>query len=1084
MPSALAVFTCRPNSHPFQERHVYLDEPVKIGRSVARCRPAQNNATFDCKVLSRNHALVWFDHKTGKGHRLLVIEGVPFQLPLFTDRISAMELPAVPYEYNGAATVTGLKFYLQDTKSSNGTFINSQRLSRGSEESPPCEVLSGDIIQFGVDVTENTRKVTHGCIVSTIKLFLPDGMEARRRSEVIQAPLPLPVDKVAANTPSMYSQELFQLSQYLQEALHREQMLEQKLATLQRLLASTQEASESSWQALIDEDRLLSRLEVMGNQLQAYSKNQTEDGIRKELVALTEDKLNYETTAKESLRRVLQEKIEVVRKLSEVEGGGVFLREEKERSLSNTEDECTHLKEMNERTQEELRELANKYNGAVNEIKDLTDKIKARSLRLLYFIFLIFFQLAEGRQEELTQKGQNEKKELQLRIEEMEEKEQALQARIEALQADNDFTNERLTALQVRLEQLQEKSIKENNSLDHFLLKSGGDCTLIQQFIECQPVKQLKGAVDSSIHKLSNFDDVIDAHLQNNQTTTDDNSLTSPDKLKENQIDAKESDMSDTLSPSKDKSSDDTSDGQMDEQELNEPQNRVSLLKDELQRANLEPGDTEQVIHHLHRELLEAQELANTGKQKCLELQALLEEERRTNRQQTEESAKQIQYLQSQLAKLQLDMEALREQRENTISSTRDELYSAQEEVLVLRHAMEAATAEREREIATLQRDLGAVTAELDKWRKAAADYEQEISTLQASFKLQSQHQERALQLQGLDLPCKHVEEDDYMEEGDDVEEDDYVEEGDYVVEEGDDVKEDDYVEEDLLEKLQSECSNLQKECESLRSEKVTLLQKLQRLESELDSSREQSATLSSSLNALEKSQGDLESKLGSMQDQHQQDAGKLKVQLAQAENRTKNLQKEYEDTQVQLSDLRQRYERTEKEKRSINDELEQCKVNLKLLQEKGKNKPQSDCGDGKMYRFDVSGQCLSSLSAKSPIHIAACPSHFHRPYPGFAVLVLRPIVVERYTALLSSPVSVCLLFLPPSALFTILYIKIAWPKKVISAHALPKIPFWCLATLGEFLTLSMSTQNHVLISHPLFVSSCLDHYCVSKNLQ
>ena len=50
------------------------------------------------------------------------------------------------------------QFYLQDTKSSNGTFINSQRLSRGSEESPPCELLSGDIIQFGVDVTENTRK--------------------------------------------------------------------------------------------------------------------------------------------------------------------------------------------------------------------------------------------------------------------------------------------------------------------------------------------------------------------------------------------------------------------------------------------------------------------------------------------------------------------------------------------------------------------------------------------------------------------------------------------------------------------------------------------------------------------------------------------------------------------------------------------------------------------------------------------------------------------------------------------------------------------------------------------------------------
>ncbi|XP_076600588.1 sarcolemma associated protein a isoform X5 [Chaetodon auriga] len=817
MPSALAVFACRPNSHPFQERHVYLDEPVKIGRSVARCRPAQNNATFDCKVLSRNHALVWFDHKTGK-------------------------------------------FYLQDTKSSNGTFINSQRLSRGSEESPPCEVLSGDIIQFGVDVTENTRKVTHGCIVSTVKLFLPDGMEARRRSDVIQTPLPLPVDKVAANTPSMYSQELFQLSQYLQEALHREQMLEQKLATLQRLLASTQEASESSWQALIDEDRLLSRLEVMGSQLQSYSKSQTEEGMRKELLALQEDKHNYETTAKESLRRVLQEKIEVVRNLSEVE-----------RSLSNTEDECTHLKEMSERGQEELRELANKYNAAVNEIKELTDKIKA----------------AEGRQEELTQRGATEKRELELRIEEMEEKEQVLQARIEALQADNDFTNERLAALQVRLEQLQEKSIKENNSLDNcHVNNSGGDSTRIQQLIECPPVKQLKETVSSSIHKLANFDEVMDAHLQNNQTAADD-ILASPDRLKGNQMDAKESDMSDTLSPSKDRSSDDTSDGNMDDQELNEPQNRVALLKAELHRAGLEPGDTEQVIHHLHRELLEAQELANTGKQRCLELQALLEDERRSNSQQTEESTKQIQYLQTQLGKLQADMEALREQRESTICTTREELYSAQEEILVLRHAMEAATAEREREIAALQADLGSVRSELEHWRNTAAKYEEEISRLQEAFTQHQQQQNTATQLQA---ECVT---------------------------------------------LQQRCVCLQQDCDGLRAERTALTDKLHRLETELSSTKEQSQVLSSSLESLEKRKEVLQDKLGSLENQHLQDASKLRSQLDQAQAHTHTLQKEYEDTQSQLLDLRQRYERTEKEKLNIHQELEQCRSSLKLLQDK-----------------------------------------------------------------------------------------------------------------------------------------------------
>ncbi|XP_059712438.1 sarcolemmal membrane-associated protein isoform X26 [Haemorhous mexicanus] len=763
MPSALAIFTCRPNSHPFQERHVYLDEPVKIGRSVARCRPAQNNATFDCKVLSRNHALVWFDHKTGK-------------------------------------------FYLQDTKSSNGTFINSQRLSRGSEESPPCEIMSGDIIQFGVDVTENTRKgkVTHGCIVSTIKLFLPDGMEARLRSDVIHAPLPSPVDKVAANTPSMYSQELFQLSQYLQEALHREQMLEQKLATLQRLLAVTQEASDTSWQALIDEDRLLSRLEVMGNQLQACSKNQTEDSIRKELIALQEDKHNYETTAKESLRRVLQEKIEVVRKLSEVE-----------RSLSNTEDECTHLKEMNERTQEELRELANKYNGAVNEIKDLSDKLK----------------VAEGRQEEIQQKGLAEKKELQHKIDEMEEREQELQAKIEALQADNDFTNERLTALQ---------------------------------------------------------DKIIDeGHL----TKVEETKL-----LKENQARVKESnDLSDTLSPSKEKSSDDTTDAQMDDQDLNEPIVKVALLKDELQGAQSET-EAKQEIQQLHKELIEAQELARTSKQKCFELQALLEEERKAYRVQVEESNKQINALQAQLRRLQEEIENLRKEKENEISATRNELVSAQNEILSLQKVAERAASERDTDISTLQAELQTVRAELDRWRNDASDYEKEIVNLQSRFQLKCQQCEEQQREEASRLK-------------------------------------------DELEKLKAEWIALEAECAKLRKENSSLTSELQRQEKELSSSQKQSLALTSDISVLEMSRKELENQMGSLREKHQRDAASLKTQLSEAESQAKDFQKEYERTQTVLSELKAKYEVAEQQNQSLTEELKQCKENLKLLQEKGNNR-------------------------------------------------------------------------------------------------------------------------------------------------
>ena len=44
------------------------------------------------------------------------------------------------------------KLYLQDKKSSNGTFLYGNRLGKSNEDSSPFEVASGDISQFGVDV--------------------------------------------------------------------------------------------------------------------------------------------------------------------------------------------------------------------------------------------------------------------------------------------------------------------------------------------------------------------------------------------------------------------------------------------------------------------------------------------------------------------------------------------------------------------------------------------------------------------------------------------------------------------------------------------------------------------------------------------------------------------------------------------------------------------------------------------------------------------------------------------------------------------------------------------------------------------
>jgi len=306
-----ATLLCRPNSHPFQDRTLVLDQPVKVGRSVARARPVQNNAIFDCKVLSRNHALLWYE--------------------------------------NG-------KFFLQDTKSSNGTFVNNQRLSKGSEESPPREVCSGDILQFGVDVMENSRKVTHGCIIATLRLFLPDGKEAKASPTIVNT----------ATGTSIPTQDLYQLNQYIQESLAREQLLENKLLALHGLVGETEGASASGWKALMDEDRLLTRVEILESQLTTYGKNMTEDKLREETKRLMEEKEAYQNTAKDTLKKLVDEKLEALKKLKEVE-----------KTLRNMEDEYTSLRQLYDKGMEENKKLSEKITTINTELVELTKKQRA-----------------------------------------------------------------------------------------------------------------------------------------------------------------------------------------------------------------------------------------------------------------------------------------------------------------------------------------------------------------------------------------------------------------------------------------------------------------------------------------------------------------------------------------------------------------------------------------------------------------------------------------------------------------------------------------------------------------------------------
>lgn len=61
------VLTSKDNSCTFIKRRILLNKPVKVGRAIGRTRQALDNAIFDCKVLSRNHALIWYQNAKVRG---------------------------------------------------------------------------------------------------------------------------------------------------------------------------------------------------------------------------------------------------------------------------------------------------------------------------------------------------------------------------------------------------------------------------------------------------------------------------------------------------------------------------------------------------------------------------------------------------------------------------------------------------------------------------------------------------------------------------------------------------------------------------------------------------------------------------------------------------------------------------------------------------------------------------------------------------------------------------------------------------------------------------------------------------------
>jgi len=299
------------------------------------------------------------------------------------------------------------------------------------------EINSCDIVQFGVDVVDTTKKVTHGCIVSQIRLFLPNGEEAKRNVRT-----PGSTEKVISNSliPTIQFEDLYQLQQYLQEAMHREQMLEQKLALLQRCIDDSSEASNKGWSALIDEDKLLTRLEFLENQIQLY-KTKDENTLQSKVLSLEEEKHQLENTSKETLCQAVKEKMEAAAKVSNLEF-----------QVGNLEDECTNFRLVQEETNKQVVEMSRQHQDKCKQFDQLASDVKEWEAK---------HREAQNKIEVLTKEKQEMQEKYELNSKQLTDELCLAKSEVEDIQ---NSIKARLENVEDAETQVEENELQENNS--------------------------------------------------------------------------------------------------------------------------------------------------------------------------------------------------------------------------------------------------------------------------------------------------------------------------------------------------------------------------------------------------------------------------------------------------------------------------------------------------------------------------------------------------------------------------------------------------------------------------------------------
>lgn len=267
-------------------------------------------------------------------------------------------------------------------------------MSSANEKSEPHELFSGDTVQFGVEVTE--KKNVHSCVIASIGLYGPDGVEVVKGQQAIDGSGEESLNgnsSLLANVNISPSQ-LIELSFFIKDAMYKQSLLENQLESMQSVLNSAIESAKHSWNSLVEEDSLLSRIEMLQAKLEVLLLSNSKDApvkavvetLREQVLVMISDNDNFERVSKCSLQKALEEKVAAYSALNAKEVKLKLKSEECEKLITmvkETVSEMVNLVEFCDRIKLEKEELATSLRAAEEEQKQTIARFEKEKSQLL-----------------------------------------------------------------------------------------------------------------------------------------------------------------------------------------------------------------------------------------------------------------------------------------------------------------------------------------------------------------------------------------------------------------------------------------------------------------------------------------------------------------------------------------------------------------------------------------------------------------------------------------------------------------------------------------------------------------------------